>query len=270
MAWAAAKHAASVGLAVAGHCESVAVYDLETSKIRISETAPGGTAVLKSSGRFLQCGGLNGEVVLRDPSSLKVLHTLPAHNGPVTGLDCKGELLVSCGISVFRGEYATDTSLKIFDVRMMPRPLASIPFPIGAQMIKYSPKFSSTLFGASSQSFQLCDVASMVSLPPVYPFSSAETTALDISNSGEMMVTGDMNGIVSVWADSPSAIVNPQSSSLPTDLASSVLPEAEVCQRALHLAPTNLSPQPLTLKTTTLISQMVLPSAEIQARRRLR
>jgi len=216
--------------------------DMETSQVRASAEAPGGTSILKS-GRFLSCGGLNGEIVLRDPSSLSKLFTLPAHNGPITGLDAKMDLLVTCGISTFRNEYATDTSLKVFDLRMAPRPLSAIPFPIGAQLIKYSPKFSSTLFGASSNSFQLADVAALISLPPVYRFASPDISAMDVSPSGEVMVAGDMRGDIAVWTDSQMSAVNPHQSSIPSEVPLQVLPEApipfnlESSLSALHLPP---------------------------------
>ena len=36
--------------------------------------------------------------------SLSVVHTLSAHAGPVTALDIKEHLLVTCGMNIFRGQ----------------------------------------------------------------------------------------------------------------------------------------------------------------------
>lgn len=49
--------------------------------------------------RMLYCGLESGMMQLRDPNSLRTEKLVAAHSGPVTDLDCKGDLLISCGLT---------------------------------------------------------------------------------------------------------------------------------------------------------------------------
>ena len=48
-------------------------------------------------GKLICMGNSNGKLMLSDPSSLKVEHTLDAHSGGIAAMDVSGYYLVSCG-----------------------------------------------------------------------------------------------------------------------------------------------------------------------------
>ena len=50
---------------------------------------------------------------LRDPRSLHSQFRISAHSGPVLSLDVKGDLLVTCGMSLFRREYTLEPAIKV-------------------------------------------------------------------------------------------------------------------------------------------------------------
>ena len=74
----------------------------------------------QAAGRYLCCGSLDGQVTLHDPRSLSLVHQLAAHAGPVTALDAREHLLVTCGINMFRGQARTEPTIKVFDLRRYP------------------------------------------------------------------------------------------------------------------------------------------------------
>jgi hypothetical protein len=163
-----------------------------------------GVVSIKSASRFLACAGLDGQVSLHDPRSLRLVHTVLGHTGPVTGLDLRQHLMVTCGMNVFRGRFQAEPTIKVFDLRRHMGPLAQIPIypPMGCPvLLKYNPKFSSTLHTACNDgSFIMCDVGGCFIMPGEYPV--AETiSAMDVSTSGELIVFGDDVGGLYLWGD---------------------------------------------------------------------
>jgi PAB-dependent poly(A)-specific ribonuclease subunit 2 len=54
---------------------------------------------IRKGQRLVACAGINGELSLRDPRTLRVEHRIEAHTGGICDIDIKGDLLVSCGWS---------------------------------------------------------------------------------------------------------------------------------------------------------------------------
>jgi WD40 repeat protein len=118
-----------------------------------------GIAVLRSNGRLVACGGMSGDIVLKDLRTMKAEHTIDAHPGKISSLDLKGDLLVSCGLAPRRGRVYCDSVIKVFDIRQQVRPLTNIPFAPGATTLRFQPKFSSIVLATSaSGAFLLTDV----------------------------------------------------------------------------------------------------------------
>ncbi len=62
----------------------------------------GSCAILREHSRFICCGdALAGKIMLRDPQTLKVQHTLDAHSGALSDFDVHGHHLVSFHHSFF-------------------------------------------------------------------------------------------------------------------------------------------------------------------------
>lgn len=79
-----------------------------------------GVFVMKSApSKPLACGATNGQVMLRDPVSLRLEHVLDAHNGTISDLDVRDNLLVTCGFSSRMGQYMVDPYVKVFDIRTL-------------------------------------------------------------------------------------------------------------------------------------------------------
>ena len=96
----------------------ITTMDLMTSTVtRGFECGGLGISCLQATGRYVAGGSLDGKITLHDPRSLGIVHTLSAHAGPVTALDIREHLLVTCGMNIFRGQARTENAIKVFDLR---------------------------------------------------------------------------------------------------------------------------------------------------------
>ena len=116
-----------------------------------------------------------------------------------------------------------DPLVKVYDVRMLMRSLAPIPFPSGPMFVKMHPTLSTTCLVASqSGQFQMCDVSSLTMgsyAPPAQFFqiqSSSYITAMDISSSAHTLAFGDGASFVYQFTDREVFDVNPYSMGLST------------------------------------------------------
>ena len=58
-----------------------------------------GPIVLLKRSRMLCCASPTGEVVLRDPLTMRAENRVLAHAGAISDMDVSGNLLVTCGFS---------------------------------------------------------------------------------------------------------------------------------------------------------------------------
>ncbi|RUS20975.1 hypothetical protein BC937DRAFT_93946 [Endogone sp. FLAS-F59071] len=177
--------------------------------------------VMRKSPRLICCGSMSGEVMLRDPRTLRAEQRVQAHTGTLSDLDVSGNLLLTCGFSQRQGTLIIDPLVKVYDIRMSIRSLAPIPFPAGPTFLKMHPKLSTTVFITSqSGQYQMCDVGSVTlgaggSGPQFYQCHTASyITAMDVSSSGETLVMGDAASWVFQFADREEPSVNAYSAPL--------------------------------------------------------
>jgi hypothetical protein len=100
------------------------ISDEQTDCIIIKSTggASNGQPSMSSIARngYLCTGCSNGQIYLREPFSLKVMHKFHPHNGSLSDFDVHGNYLVSCGFSLTRsGNLCVDRFLMVYDLRMM-------------------------------------------------------------------------------------------------------------------------------------------------------
>jgi PAB-dependent poly(A)-specific ribonuclease subunit 2 len=207
-------------LIVGGISDSMFVFDLERGQvIKEVQVSAGVTAVKKA--RLLCCGSTDGKITLRDPRSYRIEHSFEAHSAGVNDMDLKGDLLVSCGFSSRMGQSYLDSYIKVFDLRMM-RILRPLNFPPGALLLKFHPKFSSTLIIVSQAGqFQLCDAQGDLSSLQNYQMDTQGQylMSFDICSSGEVLALGDTGGCIHLWGDNENFKVNMYSrNSLEMDL----------------------------------------------------
>lgn len=83
-----------------GHHPQLLEYDIETGQcVRLLKETDGGCALMRRSSQYVCCGNPNGQVFLRDPTTLNVVTTFDAHSGCLSDFDIHGNQLVTCGFS---------------------------------------------------------------------------------------------------------------------------------------------------------------------------
>lgn len=83
-----------------GHHPQLLEYDIETGQcVRLLKETDGGCALMRRSSQYVCCGNPNGQVVLRDPTTLNAVTTFDTHSGCLSDFDVHGNQLVTCGFS---------------------------------------------------------------------------------------------------------------------------------------------------------------------------
>lgn len=191
---------------LAGLQNKMLIVDTERGKVIKEIETESHTAVLRRS-RLVVCGAPSGEVLFRDPRSFDIEHRLTAHTAGLSDIDVTGYYLATCGYSQRGNAYIPDPYVKMYDMRMF-RPLAPAQFPAGPFLLKFHPRFTSTLVVASQMgTMQLFDVTKSVPPLTLYQVESQGgfITSMDVSPSGEMMLFTDAHGYVHQWTNNDEA-----------------------------------------------------------------
>jgi PAB-dependent poly(A)-specific ribonuclease subunit 2 len=94
---------------------------------------------------ILCTGSSNGQIILRDPFTLKYLHKFHPHSGSLSDFDVHGNQLVTCGFSLTRnGTLGVDRFLMVYDLRMM-RSLSPVQLIIEPCFLHFLPMCSSVV-----------------------------------------------------------------------------------------------------------------------------
>jgi hypothetical protein len=175
----------------------------------------------------------------------------------------KKNLLVTGGIKRRGDQQSMDTYVQVFDIRTM-RPLSPLSFLPGVAALSFTPKFQSTIVVASPQGqFQMLDAEQFVPSPMEQVHTNAEALcALNVSQSGELMVFADSDGALHLWSDvdPPPAEADPDTGemvpssflcggsvnmeSYPTDVFS-LPPPSDITYTELQFAAHKAAPPPL-------------------------
>eukprot|EP00123_Amoebidium_parasiticum_P015853 comp23175_c1_seq1/m.37544 comp23175_c1_seq1/g.37544 ORF comp23175_c1_seq1/g.37544 comp23175_c1_seq1/m.37544 type:complete len:1228 (-) comp23175_c1_seq1:377-4060(-) len=202
---------------VAGLQESLMIADIARGRLIREIPVEQSVAVVKNS-RFLCCGCTNGQVVLRDPTTLRAEHTLDAHSCTIMDMDVSGNLLATCGFSERHGQYIIDPYVKVYDLRTM-RVLTLLQvLPSGPALLKFMPTMPTCLAVVSQTGeFQVLD-AQNASNPGAYTYQfdmdGSICTSFDVSSTGTLMVFGDSGGLLHQWACTDDPAVNLESREL--------------------------------------------------------
>ncbi|KAI8846356.1 ubiquitin carboxyl-terminal hydrolase-domain-containing protein [Chytridium lagenaria] len=165
--------------------------------------------VLMRRSRLLCCGTTCGKILLKDPKTFRVEHSIEAHSGTISDMDVSGNRLITCGFSSRGDQMIMEPMIKIYDIRTM-RSLPPIPFPAGPYFLKFHPTLSSTVFTCSQNGqLQICDIESPSTNVQFYQVDvHSYLTAADVSGTGEVLAFGNSMGAVSQWIEKESAKVN--------------------------------------------------------------
>ena len=193
---------------------------------------PGGTITTNGQGVVALSGPLprgvvvmgtaEGRLTLLDVrNSLRQESTLVAHNGGFAAIDASGDLIATAGYMGRLGRVSLEPTVKIFDVRMGLRMLATIPFAAGPSLLRFHPQFPTTLLVASASGmFTFTDATGMGGgLSDIYGVDTGggALMACDISPSGQCVAFGGEGGYLHLWActDTPCASLGGDTPQMP-------------------------------------------------------
>lgn len=193
--------------------KAVARADLDASPIFARGPVQRGMAVV---------GTAQGQLSIRDPrTSFTVVQQMQCetHPGGLASLSCHGDLVATCGFQTRNGRIAPDSMVRMYDVRMGLRILHMIPVPGSPPTaLAFDPSSRmGHLFALGSDRFHGCGILYLIDGPNAtiagmqgVPSDGGTMTALDVSSSGELIVTGDSVGAVRVFCrgDIQEPIVN--------------------------------------------------------------
>ncbi|CAL8467279.1 g6816 [Coccomyxa elongata] len=100
-----------------------------------------------------------------------------------------------------RAPIMAESCVKVYDLRLAPRMTASVPFPASPSLLRFHPKFSSTiLIASSSGTFTLADTSGAAFSRYERLETEGDTiTACDVSASGEEVAFGSAAGYLYLW-----------------------------------------------------------------------
>jgi len=128
----------------------LSITDDQSDCILIKSSAPSNNMALPSSSRngILCTGSSNGQIIFRDPFTLKLINKFHPHSGSLSDFDVHGNNLVSWGFSLTRNGLCVDRFLMVYDLRMM-RALTPVQMMIEPCFLHYLPMCSSVVAVAS-------------------------------------------------------------------------------------------------------------------------
>ncbi|XP_018323979.1 PAN2-PAN3 deadenylation complex catalytic subunit PAN2 isoform X2 [Agrilus planipennis] len=183
------------------HCKETTLIDVRQS----------GCALLRSHSRFVCTGDPVGLIDLRDPTTLKVEHTLETHSGSLSDFDVQGNLLVTCGFSNRQGGLAVDRFLMVYDLRML-RAVSPIQTVLDPLYLRFLPSISSRLAVVSPLGqVQLVDTVALSEtrlclLQMENP--GAMCLAFDVSATSQAMALGDNTGSIHLFSATSDPLFN--------------------------------------------------------------
>nr|XP_026693869.1 PAN2-PAN3 deadenylation complex catalytic subunit PAN2 isoform X1 [Ciona intestinalis] len=201
-------------LYIGGKDQHIIDLDLKTNvasnRMELNENET--VAIFRKTSRYLCCGGFNGKIMLRDPDSLKLQHTLDGHTGSLSDFDASGHLLITCGYSQRPGSlineplnWSLDRFVKVYDLRML-RSLTPIQSIVQPSFLRFMSTYTRRML-VTSQSGQFLlieDNALVTPTTPIYQTNliGSNITSMDISPSMQAITFADSGGVLHLWSAS--------------------------------------------------------------------
>ncbi|KAK9461603.1 ubiquitin carboxyl-terminal hydrolase-domain-containing protein [Lipomyces oligophaga] len=172
----------------------------------LSEVASdAGISVMRRGSRLICAGSVNGDILLIDPNSMRVVRKITAaHSSGVADLDTRDNVLLTCGHTHRGTSYLLDPLLNIYDLRTF-RPQPPVPFPAGAAFVRLHPKMSTTcLVSSMTGQLQMLDYANPANAF-LYQAAVPYISGLEFSSSGEYFALGSKTGHIQIWGSHESS-----------------------------------------------------------------
>lgn len=176
--------------------------------------------------RYVCAGTTSGAVHFLDPDSLHSVKTWQAHSANLSDMDAQDSYLVTCGWSTRPyGQPTLESFAKVYDLKKLEQ-LPPVPFHGGAAFVQMHPKLSTTSI-ISSMSGQL-QVANILDPNTSHLLQAnlgnyMSQSHLVLAPSGAAWALADLDGVVQIWASSPSKLRFTESAA-PTEFADEVFP----------------------------------------------
>eukprot|EP00741_Cyanophora_paradoxa_P005203 tig00000852_g5043.t1 len=164
-------------LALGGDFGKLLLFDLNSSRILNQTEVDISTTSMKLT-RAIVCGTSTGALQLRDPRNLRLEATLEGHSGPVLDMDVRGNLIVTCGLSLRGEQFFSDPLIRVTDT-------------------------------CDVQAGGANAVFSQVNL------MGEELTAMGLGTAGQVLGFTDSAGYLHVWADRDEPTLNLYSAETP-------------------------------------------------------
>ncbi|CAL5225176.1 g7957 [Coccomyxa viridis] len=183
----------------------IATIDLGTKKVVSKGEVLEAPCILRApAARGLVAVGLTGgSVLLVDPrAKMAAQHSIAAHSAGLADVDVRGDMLATCGYGTRQGQIISDSCVKVYDLRSVPRMTSSFVFNSGPTLLRFHPKLSSTLLVGSARGvFTLADAnGAAYSRYEQLEAQQDSIVSCDMSPSGEELVFGSAGGYLHLWA----------------------------------------------------------------------
>lgn len=188
-----------------------------------------GTFEIESDGKILFMGMCSPNVVLGlddgtaqvvDTMTFECLYSVRCHTGPLTDMDCRKNVLMTCGYSARRYGLVTDQVVFAHDIRFK-KPLPLLNITTGASFVRIHPKSPTNciVLGPTGQlSFLDAKNPSQIIIHQVA--LTGQILSLDITSTADGLAIAEDNGILHFWSRVPTPDINalPKGLDLPASL----------------------------------------------------
>lgn len=145
----------------------------------------------------------NGTAQVVDPHTFDILFTIRCHSGPLTDLDCRKSVIMSCGLSSRRYGLVSDQIVYVWDVRTR-KPLPPLNLANGATFVRIHPR-SPTNCMVISQNDQLhfMDIKNPGNIIIRQLIVQSKIVGMDVGPQGDSLVVIEDTGLIHHWSRSP-------------------------------------------------------------------
>uniref|UniRef100_A0A0N5ANV8 Exonuclease domain-containing protein n=1 Tax=Syphacia muris TaxID=451379 RepID=A0A0N5ANV8_9BILA len=197
-----------------GKQQKIVQFDLEMEKeTRIAHLKQSDCLLLRSNQKFLFSSDSDGNITLRNLSTIEPIHAIHAHQGVVSDFDICGNQLITCGYSPRRGNLLADRFLMVYDLRTL-RALPPVPLSISPpQFCRFLPSYSDSRIMVVSQGGQLIimDLNKPTGIPIQLDTDGLAVFSVGVSSSRQCIAFGDQGGFIHLFSDRMEPVFNENS-----------------------------------------------------------
>jgi len=149
---------------------------------------------------YIVSSGNNGQVMLREPNTFKIKHTLNIHSQSILDFDVNGNTLLSCGIE--RNKQYPQPLVGFFDLRML-RNLTPMQCGITPRFVRFVPSYSRrvAIFSEEGQLVVIEDNSALTATTPIYQLNNMHRlVSVDVCQSKQAIVFADAGSQMHLWS----------------------------------------------------------------------